>query len=767
LIRADDLVKGMHEAGYRLVSGVPCSFLSPLINAAIDAPGLRYVSAANEGDAAAVAAGAELAGVRAAAMFQNSGLGNAVSPLTSLHAVFRIPILLIATWRGRPGGRPDEPQHGLMGRVTPALLDLLEIPWEPAPREEGEIGPALERAERHMASRGTPFAWIVAEGTFEPRGLSTPPPGRIAPPDAAPPRGPLPELDPDEVLAAVRLGTTDAVVLATTGFTGRALYALGDRPNHLYLVGSMGCAASVGLGIALSRPERRVVVVDGDGSVLMRMGALASVGREAPENFLHVLLDNGVHESTGGQATAASAVDFPAVARGCGYSSAVPVEAPRDLEAILAAGDRGPVLAYARTRLRLERKLPRPAITPAEVAARLRAHLAGEEAARPAPSRPARDRLLNPGPVTLSSRVRAALSGPDVCHREPEYAALQTDVRERLHAVHGASTQHAAVLLSGSGTSAVEAMLGSLVPRDGRALVASNGVYGERMTAILEIQGKAHTVVRSEWTGAIAVEEVARVLGEGEYSHVVAVHHETTTGRLNDVGGLSQACRRHGVPLLLDAVSSYGGERLDLAGWNVEACAATANKCLHGAPGVAFVVARREALTRSAASPSLSLDLARHFAEQEEGAPLFTPPVHVMRALAEALAEHVDEGGWEARRARHRELSDVVRRGLCGLGFGLLLPSADDYAASLTSFSLPIGTAFEDLHGPLKERGFVIYPGQRGLRSTIFRVAVMGDLDHADMESFVAEVGGLVKGRARNGASVRRPVATLMLEGTR
>src|SRR5262249_33902123 len=145
MIQAASFVNHAREMGFRLFTGVPCSYLKPLNNYVIDAPGLEYVSAANEGDAVAVAAGAELAGRRAAVLFQNSRFGNAVSPLTSLSATFRIPALLIATWRGEPGGEPDEPQHGLMGEITPGLFDLLRIRWECFPRSEAEIGPVLAR----------------------------------------------------------------------------------------------------------------------------------------------------------------------------------------------------------------------------------------------------------------------------------------------------------------------------------------------------------------------------------------------------------------------------------------------------------------------------------------------------------------------------------------------------------------------------------------------------------------------------------------------
>jgi 2-aminoethylphosphonate-pyruvate transaminase len=206
--------------------------------------------------------------------------------------------------------------------------------------------------------------------------------------------------------------------------------------------------------------------------------------------------------------------------------------------------------------------------------------------------------LLNPGPVTLSERVRGAMQQPDLCHREPEFAALQAEIRERLAAVYP-HDDLSAVLLTGSGTCAVEAMLATLVPRDGLALVVANGVYGERMAAMLAVRGRPHELIAAGWAEPLPLEAVAQRLAAGPpVSHVVTVHHETTTGRLNDLPPLAAICRQYGVPLLLDAVSSFGAEALDLDGWGVEACAATANKCLQGVPGLSKSAARRRSRRR-------------------------------------------------------------------------------------------------------------------------------------------------------------------------
>lgn len=359
-----DFLREARERGFRLFAGVPCSYLTPLIHRVLDAEDLAYVGAANEGDAVAIASGAALAGVGAVAMMQNSGLGNAVSPLTSLNAIFRIPVLLIVTWRGEPGGPSDEPQHGLMGRITPALLELMGIPWEPF-----EAPGALDRACAAMAATGLPSALVMRKGALAPVDLRTravPRRVRKAPPASWPRERPSRR----DVLAAVQeaVGPSDAVV-ATTGFTGRALYALEDRPSQFYMVGSMGCAAALGLGLAKVRPDRRFVVLDGDGAALMRLGALATVGHEAPANLAHVLLDNEVHDSTGAQATVSGTADLGAVAAACGYDV---VRAGTAAEVAAALDRAGPVLIHVKTRPGEAADLPRPSVTPAQVAERFR-----------------------------------------------------------------------------------------------------------------------------------------------------------------------------------------------------------------------------------------------------------------------------------------------------------------------------------------------------------------------------------------------------------
>jgi phosphonopyruvate decarboxylase len=376
VIGAETFLGAARERGFRLYAGVPCSYLEPFINYVIDASELRYVGAANEGDAVAIGAGAELGGTRSVVMFQNSGLGNAVNPLTSLTWTFRLPVLLIPTLRGEPGGPPDEPQHELMGQITTRLLELMGIPWEWFPSEDADVGPSLGRAVEHLQTQRRPYALLMRKGAVAAhpiRSQQTPRP--LLP---APARLPAPEPvgSRADALRTVQASVgPDDVVLATTGYTGRELYALEDRPSQLYMVGSMGCVASLALGLALARPRRRVIALDGDGALLMRMGVLATVGYERPPNLVHVLLDNQRHESTGGQSTVSRSVDFPSMAAACGYAAAARVGSLDELGRALTSAEPGPRFLHVPIAPGVPADLPRPSVRPHEVAARLRAHL--------------------------------------------------------------------------------------------------------------------------------------------------------------------------------------------------------------------------------------------------------------------------------------------------------------------------------------------------------------------------------------------------------
>ncbi|RQT66614.1 2-aminoethylphosphonate aminotransferase [Burkholderia cepacia] len=341
--------------------------------------------------------------------------------------------------------------------------------------------------------------------------------------------------------------------------------------------------------------------------------------------------------------------------------------------------------------------------------------------------------LLNPGPVTLTERVRRSLLQPDLCHRESEFFDLQDEARARLVAAYELDpAEWAAVLMTGSGTAAVESMIAALVPQDGKLLVIENGVYGERITQIATQYGIAHEVLKHEWMQAPDLAQIAARLDAGGYSHVAVIHHETTTGRLNDLGAIAGVCRSHGVKMLVDGVSSFGAEAIDFAGGDIDAVAATANKCLHGVPGAAFVIVRRSALAK-AASRTYYLDLGRLAKLQDQRNTPFTPSVHAYYALVEALREFDEAGGWRARHAHYKALADQAQAGLAARGMPLVLPEGES-SVVLRAYRLPQGVTYETLHDGLKARGFVIYAGQGGLSKELFRISTMGAIQAADVE---------------------------------
>jgi phosphonopyruvate decarboxylase len=381
MIAAETFLDALEAHGFGPYLGVPCSFLTPFINAAIDSPRLRYLAANNEGEAVAMAAGAYLAGRRPVVMFQNSGLGNTVNPLTSLTHPFRIPLLLITTLRGEPGLH-DEPQHALMGRITEDLLRTMGVRCALFPDTDARIAPRVAEALAHLEAASLPFAFVMRRGSVAEHALAPQPQpafraGQVLP-GAAPDAPPV--LERMAAIAAIAAAAPPrAALVASTGRIGRDLFTCAERPGNLYVVGSMGCAASIGLGIALEQPARPVIVLDGDGAALMRLEALASIGHYRPERLLHAILDNRVHESTGGQASLAATVSFPHVAAACGYASAQSVADGAALQAALARalGSPGPHLLHVRVRPGAAPGLGRPTLSPVEVKARFMAFLAG------------------------------------------------------------------------------------------------------------------------------------------------------------------------------------------------------------------------------------------------------------------------------------------------------------------------------------------------------------------------------------------------------
>lgn len=360
---ADPVASLALAAGCTFWSGVPCSLLQSMWSSIAAAPGLTFRVATQEGEAVAIAAGATLGGRRSGVLLQNSGLGNTVNPITSLCQPYELPLTLVIGYRGEPGVA-DEPQHQTMGAVSEALLRLLGVRVHRA-RTTPELEESARVAFADVRDHKTTSAVLVSRGVAvgEGRGAAPATPDRRA--SSVEILSSM-TMEREAALEVLVEHTRESAVVTTTGYTSRDLWALADAPNHFYVFGSMGCAPAIGLGVheASARP---VVVIDGDGASLMKLGSFATIGRYAPSRFKHVVLDNGQHESTGGQSAAAA--DFAAVALACGYAAAIRVGTREDLATAMRREHAGPTLIHVRVGPSV-RSLPRPSIAPRDVATR-------------------------------------------------------------------------------------------------------------------------------------------------------------------------------------------------------------------------------------------------------------------------------------------------------------------------------------------------------------------------------------------------------------
>ncbi len=371
MISARDFVGGLTGLGYGPFTGVPCSILKPVINYILAEPDTVYYGASDEGSAMGIAAGMALSGNKPVVMMQNSGLANAVNPLTSLHLIFDIPCLMIVSWRGRPG-ETDAPQHGIMGPITSDLLSVMGIESIEVSGDADNLGETLKRADELIMSRNRPVALILPKGVIEDYSIEA-----DNRPDA--------RLTRQQTIGAVVSSLkNDEVVVSTTGKISRELYFQKERSQPaFYTIGSMGCASSVAMGIALSKPDRKVVVLDGDGALLMKMGALATIGHYKPENLIHVVLDNGCYDSTGAQATVIDTVNIDKVAENCGYRLCMKADTEQEISSAIdeLSDQPGPSLLWIKTSPGDVSPLGRPEQTPVELKDEFQAFLntSGEE----------------------------------------------------------------------------------------------------------------------------------------------------------------------------------------------------------------------------------------------------------------------------------------------------------------------------------------------------------------------------------------------------
>ncbi|MEQ8361609.1 MAG: phosphonopyruvate decarboxylase [Cyclobacteriaceae bacterium] len=360
----------LKKLGYDFYSGVPCSFLKYLINYAINE--CDYVMSANEGDAVAIASGAYLGGKKSVVLMQNSGLTNATSPLTSLNYTFQLPVLGFVSLRGEEG-LGDEPQHELMGQITEKMLKLMKVKWAYLSNDFEEAKKQLKKADKYITKKET-FFFVVKKGTFDEvklkeqqlKTLQNKIKNKTATQAELPTRR-------EALKVLTDLSDKETILLATTGKTGRELFEVADKPNHLYMVGSMGCISSLGLGLALSRPDKKVVVIDGDGSAIMRMGSFTTNAYYQPSNLLHVLLDNNTHDSTGGQATVSHNIDFVDQAASVCYPITLRVGTLDELTKAIVKWqmNEGLTFLYLKIAKGSTKDLGRPTMKPHEVKTRL------------------------------------------------------------------------------------------------------------------------------------------------------------------------------------------------------------------------------------------------------------------------------------------------------------------------------------------------------------------------------------------------------------
>lgn len=362
MVSTELFINKLQQNGVDFFAGVPDSLLKNICAYITDhIPSDHNIITANEGAAVAIGAGHYLAtGGIPLIYMQNSGIGNAVNPLLSLadEKVYSIPMILLIGWRGEPGGH-DEPQHVKQGEVTIPMLNAMGVKTIILPDEDAAAASAAEMAVINARREARPYALIIKKGTFGKYKLQNEAVNTYS-------------LSREYAMKCVIDNiSSDSAVVSTTGKLSRELFEYRETRHESHerdflTVGSMGHASSIALGIALSHPERKVFCFDGDGAFIMHMGALSNIGKLAPGNFIHLLFNNGAHESVGGQPTLGFEIDILAIARACGYANAVSVETEEDLISALgtALDSEKPVLIEIKVGINSREDLGRPTTTP-------------------------------------------------------------------------------------------------------------------------------------------------------------------------------------------------------------------------------------------------------------------------------------------------------------------------------------------------------------------------------------------------------------------
>ncbi|MBN2526640.1 MAG: aminotransferase class V-fold PLP-dependent enzyme [Deltaproteobacteria bacterium] len=366
--------------------------------------------------------------------------------------------------------------------------------------------------------------------------------------------------------------------------------------------------------------------------------------------------------------------------------------------------------------------------------------------------------LLNPGPVTTTPRVKAAVGARDMCHREPIFSSLLDSLQRKLRRVFKATEQHDVFVITASGTGGMESAISTFVPLGKKFLVLSNGAFGERLREIAEVHNIVVVPFFVPWGQALPVEKLdAALKADPDIAAVGMIHHETSMAVLNPVNEVGGVVRQNGRMLIVDAVSSLGAEQLDVVSDNIDVCVSSANKCLHAFSGVASVCVHprvwKNIQDEQPRSYYLDLRKYREFMKKRSQTP-FTPGVNTMMSLNAALDELLDVGV-ESRMEHYQNLSSRLRSGLRSLGMELLVDS-ERASHSVTIVKVPDGMTYADIYLGLKSRGYIVYESKGELAGSYFQVANMGALEEIHIDEFLSAIG-MVISEARD-FSMEQPV---------
>lgn len=352
--------------------------------------------------------------------------------------------------------------------------------------------------------------------------------------------------------------------------------------------------------------------------------------------------------------------------------------------------------------------------------------------------------LLTPGPLTTSSSVREAMMR-DWCTWDRDYNELVQSIRKTLVQLASSRPEaYTSVLVQGSGTFCVEAVIGSVIPAQGKLLVLTNGAYGDRIVRMAQVHGIDTAVIDFGEVSPAAAEPLESMLKEDKaITHVAVVHSETTTGMLNPIAEIGKVAKKFGKTFIVDAMSSFGGIPMDMTELQIDYLVSSANKCIQGVPGFGFVIAKTTELEKcKGRARTLSLDLYDQWLtmETQNGKWRYTSPTHVVRAFYQALVELETEGGIAKRYERYTRNQQILAEGMKRLGFRILLPK-ESQSPFITSFCYPDSDAFsfQGFYERLKKAGFVIYPGKIS-RADTFRIGNIGEVYPQDMERLLVAV---------------------------